>query len=248
METLPCSRVGHIFRNFHPYTFPGDKDTHGINTARTVEVWMDEYKDLFYLHRPDLLKQKLGDLNKRIRLRKDLSCKSFTWYLENIYPQKYIPNDPTHVLAYGKLANEGLDQQCVDTLQNDEKDNFYLGVYPCHFNIITTSQFFSLSKKLELRHEDNCAEVGQIDDEEGIVQERYYSPIKMGPCNEYMSGQKWKLSKKGRLMNIKSKKCLDIIDAESGNSENNGGGDFSLVAVDCRRSKSQLWAFDKNFQ
>ena len=55
LETIPCSRslsfanplfsrtiisrVGHIFRSFHPYTFPGNKDTHGINTARTVEVW-----------------------------------------------------------------------------------------------------------------------------------------------------------------------------------------------------------------
>ena len=25
-------------RSFHPYSFPGNKDTHGINTARTVEV------------------------------------------------------------------------------------------------------------------------------------------------------------------------------------------------------------------
>jgi hypothetical protein len=55
LETIPCSRVGHIFRSFHPYTFPGGKDTHGINTARMVQVWMDEYKSLFYMHRPDLL-------------------------------------------------------------------------------------------------------------------------------------------------------------------------------------------------
>lgn len=54
LEVAPCSRVGHIFRSFHPYSFPGRKDTHGINTARMVEVWMDDYKRLFYLHRPDL--------------------------------------------------------------------------------------------------------------------------------------------------------------------------------------------------
>ena len=63
LETIPCSRVGHIFRSFHPYTFPGNKDTHGINTARTVEVWMEEFKRLFYMHRPDLLNTEIGKLN-----------------------------------------------------------------------------------------------------------------------------------------------------------------------------------------
>ena len=54
IETIPCSRVGHIFRDFHPYSFPGNKDTHGINTARLAQVWMDDYSRLFYLNRPDL--------------------------------------------------------------------------------------------------------------------------------------------------------------------------------------------------
>jgi len=70
LETIPCSRVGHIFRSFHPYTFPGNKDTHGINTARVVEVWMDEFKKLFYMHRSDLLSIDIGDTKPRQDLRK----------------------------------------------------------------------------------------------------------------------------------------------------------------------------------
>ena len=55
LETIPCSKVGHVFRDFHPYKWPEEgKDTHGINTARMAEVWMDDYKRLYYLHRFDL--------------------------------------------------------------------------------------------------------------------------------------------------------------------------------------------------
>ena len=48
-----CSRVGHVFRKVSPYTWPG-----GVvkilnhNTMRTVEVWMDHYKNFFYKINP----------------------------------------------------------------------------------------------------------------------------------------------------------------------------------------------------
>jgi hypothetical protein len=44
-----CSRVGHVFRKVSPYSWPG-----GVvkilnhNTLRTVETWMDEYKEFYY--------------------------------------------------------------------------------------------------------------------------------------------------------------------------------------------------------
>jgi len=48
LEIIPCSVVGHIFRTKSPHTFPKGMDVIIINQVRLAEVWMDDYKKIFY--------------------------------------------------------------------------------------------------------------------------------------------------------------------------------------------------------
>mgnify|MGYP000569047823 CR=1 FL=1 len=107
IEILPCSRVGHIFRDHHPYSFPGgsagttinkyvargqpalprlEQPTHHRtphsprrNLNRVAEVWLDEYKSLYYERRPYNSRVPMGNVSDRLELRKRLHCKPFKW-------------------------------------------------------------------------------------------------------------------------------------------------------------------------
>ncbi|KAJ8352224.1 hypothetical protein SKAU_G00237000 [Synaphobranchus kaupii] len=96
IEIIPCSRVGHIFRSENPYKFPKNKQkTVERNLARVAEVWLDEYKELFYgngyHHLLDRKVINIGNLTDQIQLRQKLKCKSFKWYLQNVYPEMDAP-------------------------------------------------------------------------------------------------------------------------------------------------------------
>uniref|UniRef100_A0A673LK20 polypeptide N-acetylgalactosaminyltransferase n=1 Tax=Sinocyclocheilus rhinocerous TaxID=307959 RepID=A0A673LK20_9TELE len=94
LEIIPCSRVGHVFRKKHPYIFPeGNANTYIKNTRRTAEVWMDEFKLFYYSARPAARGKSYGDIHGRQELRKSLKCKSFKWYLDNVYPELKVPDD-----------------------------------------------------------------------------------------------------------------------------------------------------------
>ena len=91
---VPCSHVGHIFRKHTPYTFPGGVETVIYrNNRRLVDVWTDEYKEYFYKTKPELTSVESEDISSRLELREKLECKSFKWFLENIYPEAPVPHD-----------------------------------------------------------------------------------------------------------------------------------------------------------
>lgn len=87
VEMAMCSRVFHVTKNNKPYSVKGGfKGGFMTNTARVVDVWFDDYKKIYYALDPMALSLRT-DVSKRLQLRKQLKCKSFSWYLRNIFTQ-----------------------------------------------------------------------------------------------------------------------------------------------------------------
>ena len=58
-----------------------------------LKVWMDEYISHYYEANSHAKTVYYGNITNRLELRKKLNCKSFKWYMENIYPDLILPND-----------------------------------------------------------------------------------------------------------------------------------------------------------
>lgn len=104
LKIAPCSRVGHIFRHRRPYGNAGKGDTQLINSVRLARVWLDEYIERFYDVRPEARNVTPKDLTSRLQLKSELQCKSFQWYLDNVYPEalssssNFMENSPVRYL------------------------------------------------------------------------------------------------------------------------------------------------------
>jgi polypeptide N-acetylgalactosaminyltransferase len=61
-----------------------------------------------------------GSVEARSHFKVERQCKPFQWFLDNIYPEKFILDSPDQVYAYGRLKNP-TSLTCLDNLQSDDK-------------------------------------------------------------------------------------------------------------------------------
>ncbi|RXM99103.1 Polypeptide N-acetylgalactosaminyltransferase 13 [Acipenser ruthenus] len=215
LEIVTCSHVGHVFRKATPYSFPGGTG-HVINknNRRLAEVWMDEFKDFFYIISPGVVKVDYGDVSQRKALRERLQCKPFSWYLENIYPDSQIPR---RYFSLGEIRNVETNQ-CLDNM--GRKENEKIGIFNCHG--MGGNQVFSYTADKEIRTDDLCLDVSRLN-----------GPIVMLKCHHMRGNQLFEYdAQRLTLRHVNSNQCLDEPSEED-----------KMVPTlrDCRGSRSQEW-------
>ncbi|VVC95663.1 unnamed protein product [Leptidea sinapis] len=154
-------------------------------------VWLDDYAKYYY-QRVGNDKGDYGDISSRTALREHLGCKSFEWYLKNIYPELFIPGES---VAHGEIRNDAPGvPKCLDgiTLDDSQEDSVAIMLHRCHGG--GGNQIANPSS-------DMC-----IDSAAGP--EDMKKPVGLWPCHGEYGNQYWMYSKNGEIR--RDETCLDF--------------------------------------
>jgi len=104
IQCSKCSRVGHIFGNGQAYSQKGGEAR--LNRLRTAATWMDEFGILPRKFNGMIGWDRMGDISDRMKLRKDMQCHDFKWFLDNVWPESSVRNLPEDLPYYGQLRHK----------------------------------------------------------------------------------------------------------------------------------------------
>ncbi|XP_016096069.1 polypeptide N-acetylgalactosaminyltransferase 11-like [Sinocyclocheilus grahami] len=236
---VPCSRVGHIFRKRRPYGSPGGQDTMAHNSLRLAHVWMDDYKEQYFVLRPELRNRDYGDISERVAIRKRLQCHSFKWYLDNIYPEMQVssPHKPQHpvfinkglkrpkVLQRGRLRNLLADKCLVAQGRPSQKGG---AVVVRNCDPQDPEQEWAYDEEHELILGGLlCLDMFEI---------RSSDPPRLMKCHGSGGSQQWTLGKNNWLYQVSVGQCLAVTNPLSIKG-------YVTMAI-CDDSRSQQWQLE----
>ncbi|KAH8329447.1 hypothetical protein KR074_010777 [Drosophila pseudoananassae] len=222
LEIAPCSRVGHVFRKSTPYTFPGGTtEIVNHNNARLVEVWLDDWKEFYYSFYPGARKASAGDVSDRKALRDRLKCKSFRWYLENVYPESLMPLDYYYL---GEIRNAETET-CLDTM--GRKYNEKVGISYCHG--LGGNQVFAYTKRQQIMSDDLCLDASSSN-----------GPVNMVRCHNMGGNQEWVYDAEEKwIRHTNTGQCLQRATRDDANTP---------LLRPCSYGKGQQWLMESKFK
>lgn len=229
LEVHPCSHVGHVFPKKAPYS----RSKALANSVRAAEVWMDEFKEVYYHRNPHARLEAYGDVTQRRKLKERLGCKDFRWFLDNVYPDVHVPEDRPGM--FGMLKNRGKKNYCFD--YNPVDEHTVVGgrviLYPCHG--MGQNQFFEFSSDGEIRY--NTREPAGC-----MAGDNISTYLNVQLCRKrgqpVPADQKFILKEDGTLYHVMSQKCVHALDRTD-----NGTPAPSLQP--CSGSPLQHWYFEE---
>ncbi|XP_014241565.1 polypeptide N-acetylgalactosaminyltransferase 13-like isoform X2 [Cimex lectularius] len=242
VEISPCSHVGHLFRKSSPYSFPGGvtQVLYG-NLARLALVWMDDWKDFFFKFSPEA--SRLRDqqpVRSRLELRKQLNCKGFKWYLDNVWPQHFFPMEGRF---FGRIKNQ-IHNKCMEKPTGKGSLNQPMGpatIVPCSLsNTPALTQMFVTKYVSDgtpggtlgpiMTDESVCLDAPDKDDPALVPR------VKVMACSGH-DKQLWRHNvNKKTLQHVASGLCLDL--------PNDGALEKGLVLNPCNGNVSQNWILE----
>lgn len=163
LQWVPCSRVGHIYRPFMPYTFGSMANQRKgplvlTNYKRVVEVWFDdEYKEYFYTREPLARFYDPGVMTKQLELKNRLGCKSFDWFMRNVASDVFrdFPKLPKN-LEWGEVRLMGTEK-CLDARSTQPPQTVVISA--CHK--LGGNQLFRLNEAGLLSVGERCIDAGK---------------------------------------------------------------------------------------
>ncbi|XP_064600145.1 N-acetylgalactosaminyltransferase 7-like [Liolophura sinensis] len=201
IEWVPCSRVGHVYRNHMPYGFGNINSKVPVvllNYLRVVEVWLDdEFKEYYYRREPTIRGYPPGNITAQLKFKKDHKCHSFKWFMDNIAYEVYdrFPPPPAN-LAWGEIKLKG-GSKCWDTLGQGVGGGS-IGTSVCHH--YGGNQLFRLNVK------------GQFAVGERCLLQRGGDTISVHVCDAEPTGP-WDFNKKtGQIQETKLNRCAEVDD------------------------------------
>lgn len=226
VEILPCSRVGHIYQS-KDVGSRTDPEVILRNKVRIAETWLGSFKETFYRHNPEALslsKVAKPDCTERRKLQRRLGCRTFHWFLANVYPELY-PSEHRPRFS-GKLHNTGLGF-CVDCQAEGDILGCPMTLAPCSSNRQQQNLEHTSRKKILFGGPQQlCFDVRQ---EQVILQ----NCMEEGPA---IHQQHWDFQEDGMIIHILSGKCMEA-GAQADSKD--------LHLSQCDGKSSQLWRFDQ---